>query len=212
MASKSLAIAMDWGNLASGRPVGRLQERQVAFDLVDRILILPSSELRPRPVERAVAQEFLGGSAQGAPPGLLFRGRPPGADRGHRPRISGEGRGSVALASVPVAPDAVQSARQDRLSTPIDPCCRGFQERPGRLGLQEIVERDVGRLDLALRFPGSGPEDLRRPLPECEGAIGVVESVAEQAGDHPHDRDPALRIQRLAPEDARLTCLGGPGR
>ena len=61
----------------------------------------------------------------------------------------------------------------------------------------------------AFQAPG---DSLRRFLPESERRLGIVELVAEQAADHPHHRQSALRIDRRPPENSRLTGLGGSGR
>src|SRR5271157_3214343 len=96
--------------LVPRRPVARLEQREVAFDLIDGVCLLPAAELGPGPVKGFVAEELLGRPAVGAAPGVLLDGGFSRAQRGHGPGVGGPGRGPVALARIPVAPDPVEVA------------------------------------------------------------------------------------------------------
>jgi hypothetical protein len=79
-------------------PVARLQQREVAFDLIDGVFLLPAAELGPGPVKGFVAEELLGRPAVGAAPGVLLDGGFSRAQHGHGSSVGGPGRGPVALA------------------------------------------------------------------------------------------------------------------
>src|SRR5271157_322749 len=139
--------------LVPRRPVARLQQREVAFDLIDGICLLPAAELGPGPVKGFVAEELLGRPAVGAAPGVLLDGRFSRVQRGHGPSVGGTGRGSVALAGIPVAPDPVEVAGEGWLRLLFQSLRRRVEQPLGRLCTSKIVDREVGRLDLAFRLP-----------------------------------------------------------
>src|SRR5271157_4083896 len=78
--------------------------------------------------------------------------------------------------------------------------------------MSKIVDREVGRLDLAFRPPDWRPKHLDGLLPEAQSRRGIVHPVTKQAADQPYHRQCAVRIHRLALcQNPCLASLGGSG-
>ncbi len=113
---------------------------------------------------------------------------------------------------MPVAPDPVEAAGEGWFLVLSQSLRRRVEQRLGRLCMSKIVDREVGRLDLAFRLPDCRPKHLDGLLPEAQSRCGIVQPVAKQAADQPHHRQCAVRIHRLAlRQNPCLASLGGSG-